>query len=183
MNISVRRLFSDSRYLPGILFLLGFIIFGLRAWRETRLLWMIKDEPDGLRVALESEASADAYIRELLLQEGAPASEISHPSLAIQKALAELPPHGSILFVAPRNQATYEVMFLVVKTLTLPRSIDLTWCEGPAPPLGPAREEIAAVMYYLVAPPAEMQGAKMIIPRLILVPGSEAKKWTSFCSR
>ncbi len=167
----------------GIVFLIAFISLGFRALYGLGLHGMIKDEPHGSRAALASDVSTDGYIRELLVQEGVPASDVTKPAAAIEAALAELPPEGSILFIAPRNLPTHELMFLVVKTLSLPRSIYLLWCDGPNPPPLPVQEKIVAVMLYLVTPPLSMKGSKMVIPRLTIAPVSEAVAWTSYCSR
>ncbi|MGH9770075.1 MAG: hypothetical protein ACREAB_21840 [Blastocatellia bacterium] len=167
-------------------FLFAFPGFGLQTWKELRLHRMIRDEPGALRAALEPEASTDGYIRELLAADVTPRPTLSRPAAAVRAALAELPPEGAVLFLAPRKLPRYEVMFLTVKTLTLPRSIHLLWCDDSKQiqnAQNAQREKAAAVMFYLVSPPSGISGVKTIIPHLAIAPVSESTTWTSYCSQ
>lgn len=166
-----------------LVYLMAFIMLGLGAWREMQLHRMITDGQGDLGAALTPMSTTDRYIRELLIQDGAPASAVAQPAAAIQTALAELPPEGSLIFVTPRNSPTNDLMFLVLKTLSLPRSTYWVWCEGSSPPGPPANEKIAAVVFYLVTPPTDVRGSKLVIPRLSIAPVSDVVAWTSYCSR
>ncbi len=184
MSDNRQRLWSVIHSILVSGFLFAFLGLGFQALKALQLHRMIMDEPGGLREALASEASTDGYIRELLKQDVSPAPTLSQPAAAIRAALTELPADGAVLFVAPRKLPRYEVMFLTVKTLTLPRSIYLVWCDDPKQienAQNAAKERLAGVMYYLVPPSAG--SARTIIPQLAIAPVSEPAPWTSYCSQ
>src|SRR5262245_53208903 len=129
MNVNKRQLwaFLHRGIVAGALLI--FLGLGFRALKETNLHRMIHDEPEGLRAALSPEASTDGYIRELLAADVSPRPTLTQPAAAVRAALVELPPEGSVLFLTPRKLPRYDVMFLTIKTLTLPRTIQILSCD------------------------------------------------------
>jgi hypothetical protein len=191
MRVNKQKLWALAHRVIVPVVLLLFLGLGVRAMKEQGLYRMIHDEPNGLRAALSPEASTDGYIRELLSADVTPRPTLTYPAAAIRATLAELPPEGAVLFVAPRKLPRYDVMFLTVKTLTLPRSILPLYCDDLKQiqnAQSAQREKVAAVMFYLVSPPDGLKGAKTVIPQLVIAPVSEPTppeftQWTSYCSQ
>jgi hypothetical protein len=155
-------------------FLLAFAALGARGLSGRGLFHLRPDEAAQLRRDFRPETTTDAYIRELLRREGVAEAEIRRPTASARRAFGALGA-GDLIFVAPRADASRELMYMVVKSIALPRRVHLRYCDG-------ARDEshdpVAGVLTYLLDP---LEGAEPIFPRLAL--STESRAWTSFCSR
>ncbi len=165
------------------LFILTFIGAGVDGWRLLNLDAYLRDEPAGLLRALNPDATSDAYIGDLLAAEGVPREAIRSPSQSIRSALATLPREGAVIVVVPHDVPKYNVMFLTLKHLSLPRYAYYLPCDNPAMASIPSDEKIAAIISYLVEPPTVVSGHWRVLPRLALTATSEADAWKPYCSR
>ena len=164
------------------LFILAFIGVGADGWRFLGLESYLRDEPAGLLRAFTPDATSDGYIRELLAAEGVPRDTVRQPAEAIRTALASLP-EGAIIVVVPNDIPKYNVMFLTIKHLSLPRYAYYLPCDNPALASIPSDQKIAAVISYLVEAPTLVSGHWRLLPRLALTAASEAEAWKPYCSR
>ncbi|HKQ79065.1 MAG TPA: hypothetical protein VJ810_35550 [Blastocatellia bacterium] len=115
--------------------------------------------------------------------------EIPRPSETISKVFSEIPPGDAIIFITKADDDGSELVYRTVSYLGWPRQIGEVRCDAPrstaeAPFLPHTGEPVKWLLFYLIAPPPELnQAAKKIGPRLTLTPASESKEWKSYCSQ
>lgn len=165
-----------------ILFILAFVALGAEGWRQLRLEAYLRDEPAGLMKSFNRDATSDGYIRELLIHEGVSRDAIREPTETVRAALASLP-EGALIVVVPQDLPKYNVMYLTLKHLSLPRYAYYLPCDNPAIASIPEGEKIAAVFSYLVEAPPQTSGHLKLLPRLALTMTTEKEAWKPFCSR
>jgi len=162
-----------------LIFILAFAVLGTNGLIQLRLLPLFKVDAQTLHHALEPDATNDDYLRQLLSDDGVPASSLVRPAAAIRDSIGRVAASGSILFIARNNTPANQLLFLVVKGLAFPRLLRYTWCE-PAD-ARPGSEAHSALLLYGISPPAEK--GSTVIPRLTLIPGTQAQLWTAYCSQ
>ena len=164
------------------LFLLAFIIIGCIGFRELGFYRLLKDEPDASRKAIVRDATNDDYFRAMLANQGISHSTVVRPSAKLRNILKELDPNGSIVFVAPRKLPEHHVMFLLVRAISLPRTVIGAFCDTREP-AEKIEKRVAAYVLYLIEPPSNVQNVQSFAPELWIFPAEEGSSWTTFCSR
>src|SRR5262249_1941113 len=170
---------TDS--LLALMSMLVFIALGAKGLIELRLLPLFKPDSQAFRNALQPDATNDDYLRQLLSEQGVPASSLSRPSAAIRESIKSMPSQDPILLVVPRNTPSNQLLFFVLKGLSFPHLLQYAWCDSPATPR--ISENLAAMLLYEVPLTVESSNASTVVPRLIMVPGAQARPWTAYCSR
>jgi len=162
-----------------------FVLSGCFVWAgcraashfDQRLMTLVT--PPLARSSGGSYATTDTYLRPLAIAE---------PSARALAALSPLPKEDAILFVAPDQDAETELVYRVLATLSWPHEVGALHChaEGGRPfLLFKPREEktVRWLLLYRLAPPEKSPVAAEIGPHLKLVPITEVKEWTSYCSQ
>jgi hypothetical protein len=169
---------------PGLiaLFVLAFIILGCIGIGELGFYNMLRDEPDASRRAIVRDATNDQYFRALLANQGISQSTVVRPSAKLRNILNELGGDGSIVFVAPRAVAENHVMFQLVRTISLPRTVIGAFCDTRET-AEKIEKRVSAYVLYQIEPPLKVQNVHSFAPELWIFPAEEGSSWTTFCSR
>jgi hypothetical protein len=167
--------------ITAAIFLLSgcFVWAGCRAASQFDQRLMKLVTPPLARSAGGSYATTDTYLRPLAIAE---------PSARVLAALSPLPKKDAILFVAPDQDAETELVYRVLATLSWPHEVGALHCaaSGGRPfLLFKPREEktVRWLLLYQLAPSDKLPVAAEIGPHLKLVPITEVKEWTSYCSQ
>ncbi len=169
-----------NRLLLGIV-MVAFVALGVKGLIELRLLPLFKPDLRAVRNEFQPDATNDGYLRQLLSEQGVPPSWLVRPSAEIRESINHLQSTDPILFIAPRNTPSNQLAFFVVKGLSLPHLLQYASCESQETPHG--SEKLAALLLYAVPPPVESSNVSTVIPRLTMIPGTQARPWTAYCSR
>ena len=149
---------------------------------DLQLHLFIRDEPAASGRAIVRDATSDAYFRALLAHEGISESLVERPAAKLRAILSTLEGKGPLIFIAPRNLPDYDVMYQLVRTISLPRPVISANCDTPQQ-RQLSEQQISAYVLYRLEPPKSALGVQSFAPELSIVPATEASSWTTFCSR
>ena len=119
-------------------------------------------------------ATSDTYLRSL---------EIETPSERVLAVMAKLPETDAILFASASRTPEIELTYRVIVSLGWPREVGALHC-GSSPELlfQPRREKpIRWLLFYRIAPPAELKPVAEIGQHLKLVAAEEGKEPAAYC--
>jgi hypothetical protein len=164
------------------LFVLAFIILGSIGFGDLGFYNMLRDEPDASRRAIVRDATNDQYFRALLANRGISQSTVMRPSAKLRNILNALNVNGTLVFVAPRSIPENYVMFQLVRTVSLPRTVIGAYCDTRET-AEKIEKRVSAYVLYLIEPPSNAQNVHSFAPELWIFPAEEGSSWTTFCSR
>jgi hypothetical protein len=164
------------------LFVLAFIILGSIGFGDLGFYNMLRDEPDASRRAIVRDATNDQYFRALLANRGISQSTVMRPSAKLRNILNALNVNGTLVFVAPRSIPENYVMFQLVRTVSLPRTVIGAYCDTRET-AEKIEKRVSAYVLYLIEPPSNVQNVHSFAPELWIFPAEEGSSWTTFCSR
>ena len=164
------------------LFVAAFIAFGVAGIERFHLQDGLRNEPHAALYAITRDATSDEWFSALLEQKGVPRSSVVRPSSKLRSILSTIPGDGTLIFVAPHSQPEADVVFQLVRTISLPRRVINAYCDAPAktPQLA---EPAAGYVLYSINPPQEARNALSFAPLLSVVVMPEVRDWTTFCSQ
>jgi hypothetical protein len=164
------------------LFVAAFIVLGMAGIKRFHLQDLLRDEPRASVHSLVRDATSDEYFRALLEANGIPRASIIRPASKLRSILSTIKENGSLVFVAPRSKPETDVIYQLVRTISLPRKVLYGYCDAPDK-TPEVIEPVSAYVLYSINPPPEAQNALSFAPELTVVVAPEIRTWTTFCSR
>lgn len=165
-----------------VCFLAAFIALGVAGIERFHLRDLLRNEPQASLHALTRDATSDDYFRALLEHDGVAGSSVVRPASKLRSILATIKDTGPLVFVAPRPKPETEILFQLVRTISLPRRVISGYCDSPDKAVTLA-EPISAYVLYSINPPPNARDALMFAPELTVVVSPEVRAWTTFCSQ
>jgi len=164
------------------LFVAAFIGLGVAGIERFHLHDLLRDEPRAALHAITRDATNDEYFRALLEAQGVPRSSVIRPTSKLRSILSTISEDGSLVFVAPRSRPETDVLYQLVRTISLPRKVINGYCDAPAK-TRPVTEPVSAYILYAINPPPNTQNALSFAPELSVIVTPEVRTWTTFCSQ
>lgn len=123
-------------------------------------------------------ASSDSWLGDAL--------DVNRPSQAVVEALSYIPVDASILFVGPIDDSHFLQTYYLVGYLGWPRRVSAVGCaqSGAEPTVMrefPESAPVTAVVFYRLAPAANLAQAQAVGSRLWIVRTSGITAWKSYC--
>lgn len=165
-----------------VCFLTLFIALGVAGIKGFHLHDLLRNEPQASLHALTRDATSDEYFRALLEADGVPRNSVISPASRLRSILSTINGPGSLIFVAPRSKPETDVIYQLVRTISLPRRVINGYCDSPGK-TRPVDEPVSAYVLYSINPPLNAQNALPFAPELTVVVSPEVRTWTTFCSQ
>lgn len=165
-----------------VFFCAAFITLGVAGIGRSHLADLLRDEPQASLHALTRDATSDEYFRALLEADGVPRDSVIRPASKLRSILSTINGPGSVIFVAPRSKPETDVIYQLVRTISLPRRVINGYCDVPDK-TRPVTEPISAYILYSINPPPNAQNVLSFAPELSVVVSPEVRAWTTFCSQ
>lgn len=179
-TVSVKQI-RARHFAIGLLMICSFLFSGCESLGRInqRLTQIVAKQPLA-RSAGGQYATTNTYLRSL---------EISNPSERVLAALAQLPEHDAMMFIAPPRNPEIELTYRVIASLSWPREVGALHCSlGDAIVRQPEllfqprpEKRIRWLLFYRINPPVGLKPAMEIGPHLKLVPLEEMKEWIFYC--
>lgn len=165
-----------------VFFIAAFIALGVAGIQRFHLHDLLRNEPQASLHALTRDATSDEYFRALLEADGVPRSSVIRPASGLRSILSTINAPGPLIFVAPRSKPETDVIYQLVRTISLPRRVINGYCDSPDK-TKPVAEPISGYVLYSIKPPLNAHNALSFAPELTVVVSPEVRTWTTFCSQ